>query len=177
MVVTLLAAILSLFVLFGARLRRMTRDALDALSDAMGTMTESLSNIRLVKAFAREPHEDRRAEERLRRVFTLTMRSSAVEGAFGTVAFSGFILVLMGVVWYGGRSVLTGRMSAGSLLAFFMNVTIISGPMGGMYETMSPGAFWLINTAICGGGALTVLVLRPMYRRLLALDGEAGATV
>ena len=54
--------------------------------------------------------------------------------------------------------------------------SLISGPMGGMYETMSPGAFWLINTAICGGGALTVLVLRPMYRRLLAFDGEAEAS-
>ena len=44
--------------------------------------------------------------------------------------------------------------------------------MGGMYETMTPGEFWLINTAICAGGALAVLVLRPVYRRLLALDGE-----
>ena len=50
--------------------------------------------------------------------------------------------------------------------------SLISGPMGGMYETMTPGEFWLINTAICAGGALAVLVLRPFYRRLLALDGE-----
>ena len=53
--------------------------------------------------------------------------------------------------------------------------SLISGPMGGMYEKISPGAFWMINTAICGGGALTVLAFRPMYRRLLALDAETPA--
>lgn len=53
--------------------------------------------------------------------------------------------------------------------------SFISGPMGGMYETMSPGEFWLINTAICGAGALAVLLLRPLYGRLLALDEDAAA--
>jgi ATP-binding cassette, subfamily B, bacterial MsbA len=36
------------------------------------------------------------------------------------------------VVSYGGRSVLTGQMTGGTLLAFFLTVTIISGPMGSL---------------------------------------------
>jgi subfamily B ATP-binding cassette protein MsbA len=131
-VVGLMAVVSSLFVIFGKRLRKMTRAALDALADAMGTMTEALGNIRLVKAFAREPYEDERAGKKLHNVFRLSMRASAVEGLFGTVAFTGFVLVLVGVFWYGGRRVMDGSMRAGSLLAFLMNVTIISGPMSAL---------------------------------------------
>jgi subfamily B ATP-binding cassette protein MsbA len=129
-VVLLMVGVSSLFFVFGKRLRQMTRASLDALSETMGGMTEALANIRLVKAFAREPHEDRRADTGLLKVFQLSMRSSALEGAFGTVAFTGFVLVLLGVVWYGGRNVLNGSLSAGSLLAFIMTVTIITGPIG-----------------------------------------------
>jgi len=128
-VVGLLAGLLGVCMVIGLSLRRLTREALDALSDAMGAMTEALSNIRLVKAFAREPHEDARAGEKLRRVFRLFMRSSAFEAGLGTLAGIGFFLVLIGVLWYGGRGVLTGQLSAGSLLAFLMTIMIISGPM------------------------------------------------
>ncbi len=131
-VVTLLLAVTSLFVIFGKRLRQLTRLSLDALSDTMGSMTESLGSIRLVKAFARERFEENRAGGKLQNVLRLSMKSSAMEGAFGTVAFAGFLLVLLGVVWYGGRAVLGGTLTAGSLLAFLMTITIISGPMGSL---------------------------------------------
>ncbi len=128
-VVGLLACVVGMFMVMGRRLRKMTRASLDALSDAMGGISEALSNIRLVKAFAREEHEDRRTGDKLDAVFHLSMKSSRLEGAFGTIAFAGFILVLLGVVWYGGRNVMNGTLTAGSLLAFLMTVTIISGPM------------------------------------------------
>jgi subfamily B ATP-binding cassette protein MsbA len=131
-VVGLLAAICSLFVVMGTQLRRRTRDSLDALSKAMGMMTETLANIRLVKAFAREPYEDGRAGDRLQRVFHLGMRASRMESGFGTLAGMGFTLILLGVFWYGGRSVLLGSLSGGSLLAFLMTILIISGPMAGI---------------------------------------------
>ncbi len=131
-VVALLAAMLALVMPFGWKLRRLSRESLDALSEAMGMMSEALGNIRLVKAFAREPHEDERAAERLRRVFRLAMRSSLFEATLGTTAGIGFLGVLIGVMWYGGRRVLAGEISAGSLLAFVMTVTIISGPMASL---------------------------------------------
>lgn len=129
-VLLLLTVVMSFFIIFGRRLRKMMRDMLDALSDATGTMTEALANVRLVKAFAREPHEEERAEEKLGKVMRLGIRTSVWEGLMGTVGGTGFILLLIGVMWYGGRSVLTGQFSAGSLLGFFLAVTVVSGPMG-----------------------------------------------
>jgi ATP-binding cassette, subfamily B, bacterial MsbA len=131
-VVSLLASVLLVLIVCGVRLRKLTRESLDALSATMGVMTESLANIRLVKAFAREAHENAKAGEKLQTVFRLGMRASIFEGAIGTFAGVGFTLVLLGVIWYGGRGVLTGHLSAGSLLAFFMTITIISGPMASL---------------------------------------------
>jgi subfamily B ATP-binding cassette protein MsbA len=129
-VLVVLAFVMSFFIIFGRRLRKMMREMLDALSDATGAMTEAMANVRLVKAFAREPYEDERAQEKLGKVMRLGVKTSVWEGAMGTVGFTGFMLLLVGVMWYGGRNVLTGHLSAGSLLGFFMAVTIISGPMG-----------------------------------------------
>jgi len=129
-VLILLAFVMSFFVIFGRRLRKMMREMLDALSDATGTMTEALANVRLVKAFAREAHEEGRAEERLGNVMRLGVKTSIWEGLMGTVGMTGFVLLLIGVMWYGGRSVLSGHFTAGSLVGFFLAVTVVSGPMG-----------------------------------------------
>jgi subfamily B ATP-binding cassette protein MsbA len=131
-ILTLILLLIGTLLLLGRRLRRMSREALDALSDAMGMMTEALANVRLVKAFAREAYEDERAAGKLDRVFRLNMISSAWEGAMGTAGFAVFVLLLLGVGWYGGRSVLNGSLSPGSLLAFLMTLLIISGPLGSL---------------------------------------------
>ena len=128
-VVLMMMAVSSFFFVFGKQLRTMNRATLDALSEAMGAITEALANIRLVKAFARERFEDSRVHDGLGKVFKLSMKASYIEGGFGTVGFSGFILVMMGVLWYGGRNVMNGSLSAGSLLGFFMTIMIISGPI------------------------------------------------
>jgi len=50
----------------------------------------------------------------------------------GTVAFTGLFLLFLGVVWYGGRSVLAGTMTVGDIGGFFVTVMLISGPMGNL---------------------------------------------
>jgi subfamily B ATP-binding cassette protein MsbA len=137
LVVLLLAAVFGVFIVLGTRMRGLSRDALEALSSAMGSMTESLSNVRLVKAFVREEHQRQHAETLLHKVYTTAMRSARFEaglGSFGGIAFLG---VLMGILWYGGRSVLAGTMTGGSLLAFFMTILLISGPMAGLAQLVS----------------------------------------
>src|SRR5205085_8608162 len=64
-VVLLLAGTFGTFVLLGLRVRRVARETQGALADTMGTITEVLGNIRLVKAFAREPYEAERIGARL----------------------------------------------------------------------------------------------------------------
>jgi subfamily B ATP-binding cassette protein MsbA len=131
-VVGVLGLVMAGFVYFGRRLRKLTRQGLDALSDTMGAMTEALGNVRLVKAFARESYEGDRAKTKLGEVFRLGMKTSIGEASMGTVAFTGLFLLFLGVVWYGGRSVIAGKMTVGDIGGFFVTVMLISGPMGSL---------------------------------------------
>lgn len=52
------------------------------------------------------------------------------------------------------------------LTTFF--ASIISGRIGGFYETMDPTRFWLMHAAIVGGGGLALALLARPLRRLFA---------
>nr|CAA9224961.1 Efflux ABC transporter, permease/ATP-binding protein [uncultured Armatimonadetes bacterium] len=132
----LIAALAAVYLVVGRRLRALSRTQQDALADGMGAMTEALGNVRLVKAFARERHEDARVGTKLARVYGLALRRGVVESALHTFGSVGFTGILLGVVWYSGRAVLAGQLSVGSLLAFLLTITIIAGPieaLGGLY--------------------------------------------
>jgi subfamily B ATP-binding cassette protein MsbA len=70
------------------------------------------------------------------KVFGIQMRSAVWEGMMGTVAAAGMTLVILGVFWYGGRSVLEGRITVGKLVGFVMIIVFISGPMASL------ASFW-----------------------------------
>jgi POT family proton-dependent oligopeptide transporter len=48
--------------------------------------------------------------------------------------------------------------------------SLISGWMGGLYESMGPAGFWLLNAAICTGAGLGILLAAPVLGHLLAQD-------
>jgi subfamily B ATP-binding cassette protein MsbA len=131
-VVGLLAAMMVFFVVTGRALRVINRQALDAVADTMGTVTEVLANIRLVKAFARERHEDERAGVRLEEIFRLATRGARWEGMMATVGSIGALVMVVGVMWYGARGVLTGAFGVGDIGGFIVAVMFLSGPMGAL---------------------------------------------
>ncbi|MGV3614740.1 MAG: ABC transporter ATP-binding protein [Fimbriimonas sp.] len=131
-VVGVLAAMMIFFVVTGRALRLINRKALDAVGETMGAVTEILANIRLVKAFSRERHEDERAGERLDEVFRQVMRGARWEGMMATVGSVGAMLMIVGVMWYGARGVIAGQFGAGDIGGFIVAVMFLSGPMGSL---------------------------------------------
>lgn len=128
-VVTLLVFVMAFFVTTGRALRKINREALDGLADVMGAMTEALANIRLVKAFARESHEDEKSRQKLGSVFRVQMRGARWSAMMGTVGAAGFTLMLIGCMWYGGRGVLSGTFKLGDVIGFLLMLAFITQPM------------------------------------------------
>lgn len=54
--------------------------------------------------------------------------------------------------------------------------SLITGSMGAMYETMTPSLFWAVNAAICGAGALALLMLTPALRGMLGVAHKEGGS-
>ena len=128
-VVLVLMAVMSFFVVTGRGLRRINRSALDSLGDAMGTVSEALANIRLVKAFARESFEDGRVAVKLADVYRLAIKGSKWEGLMSAVGLGGVSLMFVLCAWYGGRGVMQGTFRIGDLLGFLFGIMIITAPM------------------------------------------------
>jgi subfamily B ATP-binding cassette protein MsbA len=116
--------------IFGMRLRKLSTEVQDQLADSTALAEEALSGIRVVKAFTREPYEIQRYSDRVERTFSTTMRMAVIRSAFGPlISFMAFSS-LAGILWFGGREVLAGRLSGGALIAFLVYGINIAASVG-----------------------------------------------
>ncbi|HEX6848479.1 MAG TPA: ABC transporter transmembrane domain-containing protein [Chitinophagaceae bacterium] len=134
-VVPLLAIIA---VVFGRRIRKMSRKTQDQLADSGTIVQETFHGISIVKAFTSEFHEVTRYVKSLKAVVTTAISNARWRGAF--VAFMIFSLfgTLAFVVWYGGRMIQTGEMaSTGSLITFVIFSMFVGGTFAGFADMFS----------------------------------------
>jgi subfamily B ATP-binding cassette protein MsbA len=116
--------------LFGRRLRKLSTELQDQVADSSAMAEEALSGVRVVKAFTRETYEARRYGEQMQRAFGATMALTRVRAAFGPlITLLGFA-ALAGMLWFGGREVLAGRLTGGALIAFLVYGLNIAGALG-----------------------------------------------
>jgi POT family proton-dependent oligopeptide transporter len=93
--------------------------------------------------------------------------------AFHLLSNIGWLYVApIALALYGGRSPsgVRGTMLGINYLAVFAASTI-SGRLGGLYETLSPSAFWMLHSAIVAGGGVLLLALSRPIERVLAEGG------
>lgn len=118
-----------LFVVLGREIHRRF-DAVQAQFSALSTRAqESLSGIRVVKAFAREEAERERFREESEKVVATNLRLARIQGALWPAI--GLILGLASVVllWQGGDAVIRGRITLGQMVQFSYYLTRLSFPM------------------------------------------------
>ena len=113
----------------------------DSSSKQAGMLTGMLSGIRVVKAFAQEDRE----YDRFNRISDY-LRTSRIRVDYSTAAFSATMQLIFSlgglIVWYvGGRDVLAGKMTLGSLMAFLAYLAMFYTPLA----TLSQFTTWLTN--------------------------------
>ncbi len=114
---------------FGNKVRPMFKQIQEQMGVLSTTMQESMTGIRVVKAFAREPYElekfDNENNEWFDRRFTL-IQTWANNWPFFTflVSFSIFLLL-----WFGGPRALAGEITIGSLFALISYVLMMAEPV------------------------------------------------
>lgn len=122
-----LVAVISLS--FWKRIRRYMKRLFQRWGRVNAVLSESLTGLKIVKAFAQERREIQRFEERSR---DLAVAGTQAERMWATL-FSGMsLLIMLGtlLVWYmGGRDVLFGHMSLGTFIAFLTYVGMVYGPV------------------------------------------------
>src|SRR5690606_33215322 len=121
----------------GALLRRYSTRVQDEIADATVITEEVLQNVKEVKSFVREPYEVERYNGALGRALRLALVVARIQSAFGAVM--GFLIFgsIALFLWFGGREVLEGRLSAGDLIAFLFYGTTVAGSFGSLVSLYS----------------------------------------
>jgi ATP-binding cassette subfamily B protein len=121
-------------LLFGRRVRRLSRDSQDRVADVSAYIDEAVHEIRTVQAYA---HEDadrasfaRHAEAVYRSGVARIGNKAFLISAVMLIAFSAVGIIL----WVGGHEVLAGRATAGQLSAFVFYSSIVATGAGTVSE-------------------------------------------
>jgi ATP-binding cassette, subfamily B, bacterial MsbA len=131
-ILVLAPVIVALGAGFGIFMRRTSTQIQDELAAATTVAEEVFQNIREAKSFVREPYEGERYNGAIGRAFQATLKLLRIRAVFGpTVAFLGFA-GLSGVLWFGGREVLAGRLTGGELIAFLVYGLTVAGSLGSL---------------------------------------------
>jgi subfamily B ATP-binding cassette protein MsbA len=144
----------------GERLKKSSLGVMDQVAEATAVAEEAFSQIRVVQSFAREDFERGRYGERMDRAVAVALKRAVVRGLFGSVnsfaVFSASVLVL----WVGGRMVLAGTLTPGTLVSFLLYAGSAAGAVGGI------GQLWgmYIEAMGAAGRVFEILGARPNLR-------------
>ncbi|MGW8266961.1 MAG: ABC transporter ATP-binding protein [Longimicrobiales bacterium] len=166
--------------LFGRRVRRLSRSIQDRLAGAVSRAEQVFTQIQTVQAFTREEwEEDRFAQEVLAVRDEGLRRAVARAGLTGAITFSAFGGVVL-VLWEGGRLVLAGALTPGTLVAFLLYAVTIAGAitsLAGFWGNLQEAAgaaqriFELMDHPRGLSEPASPKVLRPPVRGEVAFEG------
>ena len=121
---------------FGGKVRKTSHTVQESLGNASGIADESLSNIRTVRSFAAEPVESARFSHALDKALDVAKTKIRLIAKFmGGMSLLGSLAIVL-ILWLGGRMVVGGELSIGTLSAFIlytMTVTISVSSLGGLW--------------------------------------------
>ena len=123
-------------VLFGRRVRALSRASQDKIADVGSFVEETLGAIRTVQAYTHEALDRALFGGRVEDAFDTAIRRVRVR-AILTVIVIVLVFGAVGIIlWIGGHDVLAGRLSAGELSAFVIYSVIVAGSVGAISEVV-----------------------------------------
>lgn len=124
-------------VVFGKKIRSLSREAQDQLADSNTIVQETLQGISNVKAFSNEWFEIIRYNKSLDKVVKLAINNGKVRGYFISFLLFSLFGTIIFVVWYGVGLMQKGALSFGDLTAFVIYTSFVGGSMAGFADLYS----------------------------------------
>jgi len=112
---------------FGRKMRKRGGQVLQRYTELNTLLQETISGIRIVKAFAMEDYERERFRAQNERVFRALIRISVVDSLTHPVMETLGAVGVVAAVWVGGYLVISGTLTPGGFVAFL-------GALGSLYQ-------------------------------------------
>ena len=124
-------------VLFGRRVRRLSRSSQDSLADVGAHAGESLRHVKIVQSFNRQDRDEAEFGARVQAAFGIALRRVRHRALLIALVMLLVMSAIATMFWIGGQDVLSGRTSPGELLAFIFYAILVAGSVGAISEVYS----------------------------------------
>jgi ATP-binding cassette subfamily B protein len=135
-IIVMLVLVILPIILFGRRVRQLSRDSQDRIADASAVAGEILNAMPTVQAYTHERIEAQRFSNSVEHAFSTAMRRIRARSLLTMIAILLIFGAIVFVLWLGAHAVMQGEMSGGKLGQFILYASIVAGAIGALSEVM-----------------------------------------
>lgn len=120
--------------------RKIAHARQDTLAEFNGEVSETMGEIRLVKASTAENVEKNAGDQKIHKLYKIGLKEAIYDSVSGPVMQMVMMGMMIGILIYGASRVAQGTMSFGTLISFFMYLVQMIGPfaiMGQFFTSMA----------------------------------------
>ena len=182
LVFALLPVVILPIIIFGRRVRRLSRDSQDRIADISSYAEESIAAIQVVQAFCHEAIDRLRFGKVTDEAFDVAVRRTRARAWLTALVMLLIFGAVDAVVWTGAKDVIAGEMTGGELAAFVFYAIIVAGALGALSEVYgelqrAAGAAERLMELLQVAPGITVAA-QPTPLPAIAGDGsEAGGAI
>ncbi len=114
---------------YGKKSRPALQEAQQRIAELTADVEESVSGVRVVKAFAQEERQLERFKRSVQRVFEQQIYATRIQAFYGPMISFLPNLGLAAILLFGGREVIAGTLSVGAFTAFYAYLLMLITPM------------------------------------------------
>ena len=125
--------------LFGKKLRKASGMMQQRAAEITSVLQEMIVSIRLIRLFVREDYEIGRFIRENENNFSAQMKAAQLSATLTPVIEFLAAIGVTVIIWYGGREVINGNLTSGSLIAFLVYTVNITNPvkrLGNVYGSI-----------------------------------------
>jgi len=122
-------------LIFGRRVRRLSRLSQDRLADIGSNTSEVMGAMRIVQAFGQEEREAERFASTVGNGFATALRRISMRAIMTAIAIFLIFGSITLVMWQGAIDVAAGKMTGGSIAAFVLTGGLVAGAFGALSES------------------------------------------
>jgi subfamily B ATP-binding cassette protein MsbA len=119
------------------RMRKIARNTQQELGEFTTRLDETFQGVRMIKAYAREGYESKRATGTLDSLFRLYAKAARTEAITSPLTETLGGISVAAVIWYGGSHVLDGTTTPGAFFSFITALLMAYKPVKGLSKLNS----------------------------------------
>ena len=135
-IIVLLVVVVLPIIVFGRRVRKLSRDSQDRIADASAMAGEILNAMTTVQAYTHENIEAERFGASVERAFRTAIRRIRARSLLTVIAILLVFGAIVFVLWLGAHAVIQGTMTGGELGQFILYSAIVAGAVGALAEVL-----------------------------------------